>query len=65
VKPAAVTDLDSLGVFLVKRPNVEGVGGVDFATGRDQWRRIFLLIDLLPVHGHEERVLLQLHRSVE
>jgi len=56
----SVDDLDSFGVFLVEGPDVEGVGRVDFTAWRNQRRRIFLLIDLLPVDFTEERVIFQL-----
>ena len=47
----------TFGIFLVKRPNIEGVGSVDFASRRDKWRRILLLIHNIPINANEEWVL--------
>jgi len=60
-----ICHLDSFRVFLIKRSNVEGVGSINLSTRRYQWWRIFLLVDLAPVHVSEERMFLQLNSSVQ
>lgn len=44
----------TLGVLFVERPYVEGIGGIDFASGRRQRRRVLLLIHQVPVHSLEK-----------
>lgn len=48
---------DALSVLLVKAADIEGVGSVDLPSRRDQWRRVLLMVDLLPVNAREEYML--------
>ena len=64
-EPVAVSYLDALGVFLVERANVEGVGRVHLAPWRDEGRRVLLVVDLVPVDAREERVLLHLSSTTK
>ena len=50
----------TFGVFLVEGSNVERICRVDLPSGRDEGRRVLLLVDLVPVDALEERVGLQL-----
>ena len=51
-------------VLLVEGSDVKCVCGVDLSPWRDEGRRVLLLVDLVPVHAGEERVLLKLVRAV-
>ena len=50
----------TLGVLLVKGANVKCVCGVHFSPWGDEGWRVFLLINLIPVHAAKEGVLFQL-----
>ena len=56
--------LQAFSVLLVEGADIEGVRGVDLPPGRDEWRGIFLLVDLSPVYSSEERMSLQLLSSL-
>ena len=59
-----VTFLPSLGltfsILLIEWSDVKGVGSIYLSPRRDQRRRIFLLINLVPIDSTEECVVLQL-----
>jgi hypothetical protein len=52
----------SFRVVLVEIANITSVGSVHFAFGRNEGRRVVLLIDLLPVNAVEEWMSFDLER---
>lgn len=58
-----VGQLNTFGVLFVERANVEGVGGIHFATWRNQGWSILLDVDLVPVDARKEVVLFDLFGS--
>ena len=54
----------TFGIFLVKRPNIEGVGSVDFASRRDKWWWILLLINNIPIYAYEEWMLFKFFGTI-
>lgn len=57
------SDFDSFRVLLVKRADIEGIGGVHFSPRRHQWWRVLLQVHQLPVQVPEKGMLFYLIRT--